>query len=450
MSKDEQRAALLIDADNADPTLRTEIERRARKHGRIVRRLGFGRGPSRKWKDGEPALEWPTQDGQNAGRNAADIDLAFTAGELLHTDDIDCFCIASGDSDFAGLARRLRDAGKTVIGIGEPTKTAKAFRDACDRFEKVGTAKSKGTEAVAQPKPKKAKRTSTQPEKTAKAGPGKRKEFLKLVRAATVKERGQWLLATWLGDRLRTLRPGFRNEDFGAKRLSTLLKAYPAQIELRQGPKGAEFRMRGQSAETASTTHEDGPAKAEAGTAPAHDERLADGKAQQGGAMSLTGTACGTDDGANRWLGKLPEDLASLGPEAWDAIVREAEDEATRTKEWASGAARMIDEHFEELCAERESSMLQMAMGLIEPEDVIEPWNALVTFGTWPRPMRLEDIERESRHMVDRLLPLKPMAGAVRHQHDADPGLRRKARRIIVDHFRGSGMEQHYGKQWTA
>ena len=82
-----------------------------------------------------------------------------------------------------------------------------------------------------------AKRTATQTGKTAKPGAGKRKEFLNLVRKATVDEHGQWLLATWLGDRLRTLKPGFRNEDFGAKRLSTLLKAYPAQIELRQGPK---------------------------------------------------------------------------------------------------------------------------------------------------------------------------------------------------------------------
>ena len=86
-------------------------------------------------------LEWPTREGESAGRNAADIDLAFTASEPLHTDDIDCFCIASRDSVFEELARPLRDAGKTVIDIGEPAKTAKAFRDACDGFEKVRKAK---------------------------------------------------------------------------------------------------------------------------------------------------------------------------------------------------------------------------------------------------------------------------------------------------------------------
>ena len=270
------------------------------------------------------------------------------------------------------------------------------------------------------------------------------------MRKATVDEHGQWLLATWLGDRLRTLKPGFRNEDFGAKRLSTLLKAYPAQIELRQGPKGAEFRMRGQSAEKASTKHNGRSTKADAGAEACHHERLEVDEAHRDGAKALAGTVSPTDEEPNGWLGKLPEDLASFGPEAWDAIVREAEEEATRTKEWASGAARMIDEHFGELCVERENSMLQMAMGLMQPEDIIEPWNALVTFGTWPRPMRLDDIERESQDMVERLLPLNPIVGAVRHQHDADPDLRRKARRIIVDHFRGANLDRHHGEQWTS
>ena len=446
---EERRVALLIDADNAAVALRTQIERKARNHGRIVRRLGFGRGASRKWKEGTPALEWPTGNGESAGRNAADIDLAFTAGELLHTDDIDCFCIASGDSDFAGLARRLRDAGKKVIGIGEPAKTAKAFREACDGFEKVGKAKSKGAGPAAQPKPKKAKRKNPQPSKTVQPPTGKRKEFLKLVREATVDEHGQWQLTTWLGDSLRTLKPGFRNEDFGAKKLSTLLKACPDEIELREGSKGVEFRMRQGTVDEASTTPNDGcaNAKTEAGTGP--HERLEGGDAAQGDAKAIAGTISDTEREPGGWVGKLPENLANLGAQAWNAIVREAEEEAPRGKEWANGAARMIDENFDELCAERESLTLQCAMRLIEPEDIIEPWNALVTFGAWPTPMRLEHIERESRDMVDRLLPLNPIVGAVRHQHDADPDLRRKARRIIVDHFRGSGMERHYGEQWT-
>ena len=295
------------------------------------------------WKEGRPALEWPTRDGESAGRNAADIDLAFTAGELLHTDDIDCFCIASGDSDFAGLARRLRDADKKVIGIGEPAKTAKAFRDACDEFEKVRKTKDKGAGPATQPKPKKAKRKSPQPSKTVQPRVGKRKEFLKLVREATVDEHGQWELATWLGDRLRTLKPGLRNEDFGAKKLSTLLKAYPDEIELREGPKGVEFRMRRETVGKASTTRNDGSGNAKAEVDGCRHERLEGGEAEQGRGKALAGTVSDTEQEPGGWVGKLPEDLASLGREAWDAIVREAEEEAARTKEWASGAAGMID-----------------------------------------------------------------------------------------------------------
>ena len=437
------RVALLVDADNADPASRAEIERRASRHGTIVRRIGFGRAASRKWKEGGPALEWPAREGRNAGRNAADIDLAFTAGELLHTDDIDCFCIASGDSDFAGLARRLRDASKTVIGIGEPAKTAKAFRDACDGFEKVGKAKTKGAGPAAQPKAKKAKGTSSQPSKTVRPRARKRKAFLKLVREATVDEQGQWLLATLLGDRLRTLEPRFRNEDFGAKKLSTLLKAYPHEIELRQGPKGLELRMRRDTADEESTTRNDDSANGKPEAARAHAERLEDGAAEHRATKTLATTVAETQHAPGGWFRKLPEDLATLGPEVWDAIVREAEEDTARMKEWANGVARTIDSNFDELWAERESLTLQCAMGLIEPEDIIEPWNALVTFGAWPTPARLEDIKHESQDMVDRLLPLHPIAGALRHQHDADPDLRRRARTIIVDHLRGSAMERH-------
>ena len=450
-TKDGIRVALLIDADNAAPGLRNEIERRARKHGEIVRRFGFGRAPSRKWKEGGPALEWPTRDRESAGRNAADIDLAFAAGELLHTDDIDCFCIASGDSDFAGLARRLREAGKSVIGIGEPAKTAKTFREACDGFEKVRKAKDKGAGAATEPKPKpkKAKRKGPQGGKKAQPRADKRNEFLKLVRGALSDQQGQWQLATWLGDKLRTLKPGFRNEDYGAKKLSTLLKAYPKHIQLRQGPKGAEFRMRGQIGDEAPSTRNTLPANAKTEGDGHPDAVVEPGNPAQGGPNVPAGTFVVTDHEPGGWMGKLPEDLAGLGPEAWDAIVHEAEQDTARMKEWANGVARTIDENFDELCAERESATLQLAMGLIEPEDIIEPWNALVTFGAWLTPMRLEDIEHESRDMVDRLLPLNPIVGAVRHQHDANPELRRKARSIIVDHFRGSDIEKHFGERWT-
>jgi len=39
----------------------------------------------------------------------------------------------SSDSDFTGLAQRLRQAGKNVLGVGKQG-TPKPFVTACDRF----------------------------------------------------------------------------------------------------------------------------------------------------------------------------------------------------------------------------------------------------------------------------------------------------------------------------
>lgn len=53
--------------------------------------------------------------------------------DILYTEKVDGFCIASGDSDFTRLATGLREAGMLVIGSGEK-KTPKPFIAACDKF----------------------------------------------------------------------------------------------------------------------------------------------------------------------------------------------------------------------------------------------------------------------------------------------------------------------------
>src|SRR5664280_1960578 len=52
---------------------------------------------------------------------------------LLYTGNLDGFCLVSSDSDFTKLASRLREAGKTVYGFGEP-KTPRSLVAACDKF----------------------------------------------------------------------------------------------------------------------------------------------------------------------------------------------------------------------------------------------------------------------------------------------------------------------------
>src|SRR3546814_1599063 len=53
--------------------------------------------------------------------------------DLLHTGRFDAFCLVSSDSDFTGLAARIREQGIDVYGFGEQ-KTPESFRQACRRF----------------------------------------------------------------------------------------------------------------------------------------------------------------------------------------------------------------------------------------------------------------------------------------------------------------------------
>ena len=48
------------------------------------------------------------------GKNATDSALIIDAMDLLYTRRFDGFCLVTSDSDFTGLAMRLREEGLTV------------------------------------------------------------------------------------------------------------------------------------------------------------------------------------------------------------------------------------------------------------------------------------------------------------------------------------------------
>ncbi len=67
------------------------------------------------------------------GKNATDSAMIIDAMDLLHSSDVDGFCIVSSDSDYTRLATRIREEGLFVIGVGE-RKTPEAFTNACNQF----------------------------------------------------------------------------------------------------------------------------------------------------------------------------------------------------------------------------------------------------------------------------------------------------------------------------
>ena len=78
------------------------------------------------------------------GKNSADIRLVVDAMELSYAKEhIDTFVIVSGDSDFTPLVLRLKENGKTVVGVGMKDSTSDLLAANCDEFiyyEDIGAA----------------------------------------------------------------------------------------------------------------------------------------------------------------------------------------------------------------------------------------------------------------------------------------------------------------------
>lgn len=132
------RLAVLIDADNVSYHHINGMMREIARYGTptIKRIYGDWTRPNLVgWKPIllDYAISPVQQFGYTYGKNATDSALIIDAMDLLYSNRVDGFCLVSSDSDFTRLATRLREAGKTVYGIGEQ-KTPNAFIAACDKF----------------------------------------------------------------------------------------------------------------------------------------------------------------------------------------------------------------------------------------------------------------------------------------------------------------------------
>jgi len=81
----------------------------------------------------EHAIRPIQQFSYSKGKNATDMALVIEAMELLYTQKLDAFCIASSDADFTPLVMHLKASGQDVYGFGE-RKTPDPFVNACTTF----------------------------------------------------------------------------------------------------------------------------------------------------------------------------------------------------------------------------------------------------------------------------------------------------------------------------
>jgi len=148
-----EKLAVLIDADNAQPSIVIGLLAEIAKYGtaNVKRIYGDWTVPGLKgWK--EVLLQHSIQPIQQfrytKGKNATDSAMIIDAMDLLYTGKFDGFCLVSSDSDFTKLASRIRESGLFVYGFGE-RKTPEAFVSACDKFIYTEVLRSKEDDSEA-------------------------------------------------------------------------------------------------------------------------------------------------------------------------------------------------------------------------------------------------------------------------------------------------------------
>lgn len=207
------KLAVLIDSDNAQAALAQELMNEIARYGLPTIKRAYGDWTTQNlsgWKKTlhDLAIQPIQQFAYTTGKNATDSALIIDAMDILHTAEIDGFCLVSSDSDFTRLATRLRESGKTVYGFGEK-KTPKPFIAACDKFIFTEILKQ-------QPEQEAAIQTNSPKLKTA---------LLTAIDAAA-KDDG-WASLSTVGQLISQADPSFDPRNYGSSKLSGLAQNLP-------------------------------------------------------------------------------------------------------------------------------------------------------------------------------------------------------------------------------
>jgi hypothetical protein len=237
----DQNLAVLIDADNIPSAYVKEMMEEIAKYGKPTVKRIYGDWTSTrvsKWKNIllENALNPIQQYAYTTGKNATDSAMIIDAMDILYSNEVDGFCIASSDSDFTKLAMRIREAGKPVIGIGEK-KTPEPFIVACDRFIYLEILKANDS---------KESKTKSKSSKKSKA---LEKVDIKLIRTirTTINDLADeegWAYLGDVGNLLLKKRPNFDSRNYGFEKLTKLIDSTGKfLIEKRDNQKGRHKLM---------------------------------------------------------------------------------------------------------------------------------------------------------------------------------------------------------------
>jgi len=228
--------AVLIDGDNIPSAFIKEMIEEIAKYGKptIKRIYGDWTKPQlSKCKNIllENAITPIQQYAYTTGKNATDSAMIIDAKDILYSEKVSGFCIASSDSDFTRLATRLREAGMKVYGIGEK-KTPNPFIVACDKFIYIEILKNQVEENESELI--ESKLIGKNVDKVTPA-------VIKLISStiSDVEDDDGWAFLGDVGSLIQKKQPNFDARNYGFLKLTPLIKSIKNfAIEERESPKG--------------------------------------------------------------------------------------------------------------------------------------------------------------------------------------------------------------------
>lgn len=230
--------AILIDGDNAQAKLLKETIEEVSKYGKATIRRIYGDWTSQtmnSWKNliNQHSINPIQKFSYTSGKNSTDGALIIDAMDILHSKNVEGFCIVSSDSDYTGLAKRIREEGLFVMGIGEK-KTPESFVQSCDIFTYTENIAPKQTpkdepENIEEEKPK-AKQSKV--EKTQKKPLTKRASLLSAKDDETISkafdistDENEIAYISTIGANIRKIDPSFDTRTYNIYSLSKLFES---------------------------------------------------------------------------------------------------------------------------------------------------------------------------------------------------------------------------------
>ena len=227
--------AILIDGDNAQPKILKEMLEEVAKYGKATIRRIYGDWTIPQmhgWKEilNQHSFNPIQKFAYTNGKNSTDSSLIIDAMDILHERNIDGFCIVSSDSDYTGLAKRIREQGIFVMGIGRKS-TPTAFVQSCEIFTYVENIfpEAELPIEVAKPVKKLSKKIQNSEKPKDENLPTKEENKIKMIDKAfdiSVDE-DELAYVSQIGTNLRRIDPSFDTRAFGFKNLTALFESLP-------------------------------------------------------------------------------------------------------------------------------------------------------------------------------------------------------------------------------